>query len=397
MPAHALDSLGTAIEAGAMPLLERLNIAVFCKKDGSQSLLRAFCKDACPKLRELNFPFTDFPKSADEDEDEDEQTEEVLQSFARMLEARKGLGYCAGLKQLPPSLLGYVSVDVKMRVWLATLGTLEQLVLHTGVESEESCARLASMIEGEHVLAPQLMHLEFSNAFSGDDGAASVFQAMRTKPIVFRSVQTLEVVSRHMGVNACRALGSALQKNALPQLRTLRLTGSLIGSNGFISLLRGIEHSACANTLRALQVSGCGIGVEGAKLLGLLIGRDFLPSLQELVLSVNKNLGDEGVTYLTQSLQASSKTKLNSLGLNSVGMGEAGLKSLAEAIGGGPLLECKRIYAHHNAPLRNVIPFSNALRSGGLKNRTNVTFSRSNIALEAVTVLAHSLLEHCPT
>lgn len=78
------------------------------------------------------------------------------------------------------------------------------------------------MIEGEYVLAPQLRHLKVSEAFSGDDGAASIFKAVGTRPMAFQSVQTLAVVSRHMKVNACRALGPALQ-NALPKLQKLRL------------------------------------------------------------------------------------------------------------------------------------------------------------------------------
>lgn len=136
--------------------------------------------------------------------------------------------------------------------------------------------------------------------------------------------------------------------------------------------------------------------MEGAKLLGLLIGRDVLLSLQELVLSYNKSLSNEGVAYLMQGLQGSSKVKLHSLCLNSVGMGDAGLKSLAEAVGVGALLECRKIDVNANPPLRDIIPFSCALRCGGLKNLTFLAFHHSSIEPEAVTVLSHSLFEHCP-
>jgi len=135
--------------------------------------------------------------------------------------------------------------------------------------------------------------------------------------------------------------------------------------------------------------------VEGAKLLGLLIGRDVLPSLQKLVLSSNRYLGDQGVAYLAQGLQASCRTKLNSLRLSLAGMGDAGLKYLAEAIGSGAFLNCKRIHASNNFSLRNIIPFFNALRSGGLKNLTFVAFRFNKIVPEALTVLAQSLIEHC--
>jgi hypothetical protein len=118
--------------------------------------------------------------------------------------------------------------------------------------------------------------------------------------------------------------------------------------------------------------------------------------LQELVLSGNQNLGDEGVMYLAQGLQGSSKIKLDSLLLISVGMGDAGLKSLAEAIESGALLECRKIDVNSNAPLCNIIPFSCALRCGGLKNLTFVAFNQNKIEPHEVTVLASALIEHCP-
>lgn len=51
LPAQALDSLSTAIEASAMPLLEKLTIEGSYRKNGVRSLLRGFCKGACPQIR----------------------------------------------------------------------------------------------------------------------------------------------------------------------------------------------------------------------------------------------------------------------------------------------------------------------------------------------------------
>lgn len=96
--------------------------------------------------------------------------------------------------------------------------------------------------------------------------------------------------------------------------------------------------------------------MEGAKLFGLLTGRDVLP-LQELVLSNNKNLGDEGVAYLIQGLQGCSKIRLHSLCLNSFLMGDAGLKSLAEAIGSGRFWSAKKLMSMVMPPFATLFLF----------------------------------------
>ena len=80
--------------------------------------------------------------------------------------------------------------------------------------------------------------------------------------------------------------------------------------------------------------------------------------------------------YLAQGLQASSRTKLSELGLNSVGMGNAGFNSLAEAIRSGALSECSRLCACGITGFINVIPFTNGLRSGGLEKLTELISPR---------------------
>jgi len=130
--AQALESLGTAIEAGAMPVLQKLTIDGIFQAGGVQSLLLGFCKGACPLLHTLDFPFFNpmcaYDSDQDEDEDEDELREPELEALAVMLEKRKGLGNCAGLKELPDAALGYASDDIKIRLVRATLATLEDLV-----------------------------------------------------------------------------------------------------------------------------------------------------------------------------------------------------------------------------------------------------------------------------
>ena len=74
-------------------------------------MLRSFCEGACPLLNTLDFPFFNpmcaYDSDQDEDEDEeDEIREPELKALAVMLEKRKGLGNCAGLKELPETRAG---------------------------------------------------------------------------------------------------------------------------------------------------------------------------------------------------------------------------------------------------------------------------------------------------
>lgn len=147
------------------------------------------------------------------------------------------------------------------------------------------------------------------------------------------------------------------------------------------SIVDALAHCESSDSLSVASVQGAALGVT--------IRQDCLPFLQVLSLWYNRKIGDEGMMYLAQGLQASSRTKLSELGLNSVGMGNAGFNSLAEAIRSGALSECSRLCACGITSFINVIPFTNGLRSGGLKND-------GVDQPEAMAVLVQSLMEHCP-
>lgn len=80
VPAQALDLLSTAIEAGAMPTLEKLTIGEYmvCEKGGLESLFRGLCNGASPHLHTLTFPPSrlhvreDLIADGDDEEDDDE-------------------------------------------------------------------------------------------------------------------------------------------------------------------------------------------------------------------------------------------------------------------------------------------------------------------------------------
>jgi hypothetical protein len=166
--AQALDALGTAIDAGTMSALQILYIWGALKKCGVKALLRGFCRGASPHLHTLYVPFVCFLEPSGsgvndgEDDDEDrrdwEQTEENVGALAVMLEARKSLGYCAGLKELPFGAFECRSVDIRMRFLCTTFCTLEELVFYSGVLDDQTCDSLEGVIESEQVLVPRLTY-----------------------------------------------------------------------------------------------------------------------------------------------------------------------------------------------------------------------------------------------
>lgn len=148
------QAMSIEIERGAMPLLEKLDFEGPCEDDGLVALLCGWWKGGCPNLHTLSIPLYDCGPL---------QAEFNVNAFALMLDYRKGLGYCAGLKQLPP--LRHASFDEIWKILSASLGTLERLSFEEGVLTDQKCVWLAGLIERGHVLGPQLVRLDFPTAF----------------------------------------------------------------------------------------------------------------------------------------------------------------------------------------------------------------------------------------
>lgn len=60
------------------------------------------------------------------------------------------------------------------------------------------------------------------------------------------------------------------------------------------------------------------------------------------------------MTYLAKGMQTSSRTKLTTLDLCSVGIGDAGLISFGGAIESGALIKCSTLYLDWNHALHDI-------------------------------------------
>lgn len=306
-------------------------------------MLRGFWNGASPILHalEVSIIYTDELGGSDAEEDDyyrdyetnEQETKKNVEALAVMLDKRRRLGCCVGLKILPDGWMEYGSASATMQILRSVLGTLEALNFTDQKLDDASCARLVDVLENEEVLVPQIKRVGFYGAFGGLGGATRVFHAMG-KTTAFKSVHRLAISEDKLTTEALHALMSTLKSDALPSLDILSLKSTPIASDDLAALLEGLEQSACANTLRELDLSKCDICAEGAKVLSLALDRNFLPLLEKLKLSSNK-LGNDGVSFLTQSLQASSITKLTEVEVKYVGTDDVGRKSLAEAIKSG--------------------------------------------------------------
>lgn len=293
------------------------------------------------------------------------------------------------------NVLEYGSSDVRVRLILATSKSLDKLRLGVDVLDDETCVRLASLIDNKQLLLPKLTKLTFPHAFEGPDGATGLFNSMGNGT-AFSSVCSLSITEDSLSMDACHAQASSFERNAFPSLESCSLSDVPIGTRGLIILLQGLIMSPCACKLQELYLRSCSICVEGAKFLGVIIGHDSLQSLQRLNVSHNTKLGDDGVAYLLHGMQTSSRVKLQALHLSLVGMGNVGLKSLAEAIGSSAFVNLSSLTASTNRAIHNIMPLLNALRSGGLKNLTRFEMFRINIDQGEVATLAYTAMENCP-
>lgn len=189
----------------------------------------------------------------------------------------------------------------------------------TGMEDEELIEPLLAAR-----WLPRVRHLILRGAI-GDDGFARL-----CAPGATASLRALNVSGHELGADALAALG-----DGLPRCTSLVLSGNPVGDEGLEGLRRW-RHLAGIETL---YLSRCELSGQG--LAALLRGLE-LPSLDKLCLADNDDLGDEGAAVIAAN--AAGLPRLRHVELAGTGLGEAGVRLLAEA----PLPALRRIDARRN-------------------------------------------------
>jgi Ran GTPase-activating protein (RanGAP) involved in mRNA processing and transport len=122
---------------------------------------------------------------------------------------------------------------------------------------------------------------------------------------------------------------------ALAELQVLKLPSSQLGDKGLTVLLRAFkEGSRRGSTLRILDVADNGITVTGLGALTDALGANFLPNLEDLIVSQN-TIGEEGANMIAKVLRTGHLPSLRGLDVSYCQVGTQGLVSLADAFRSG--------------------------------------------------------------
>lgn len=211
-------------------------------------------------------------------------------------------GVATGLRSFQARIYGRHALDMVVgAVWWAKWRELQVLKV-TITEHEEGQEMVQRLIEAIRTGAPALKVLGLSGPGVGPEGGAMLAQALRDGA-------------------------------AFPQLEDLDLSGGDIGDLGLMELAWTVdEDSYRSGKLHRVNLSSEEITPEGMLELSEAMAAGAYANLESLDLSDNYELGDEGVMYLSQSLEAGGLPHLKELSLERVGVSDAGVEVLSNAL-----------------------------------------------------------------
>ncbi|MFF5446216.1 gala protein [Streptomyces sp. NPDC012888] len=147
------------------------------------------------------------------------------------------------------------------------------------------------------------------------------------------SVRALWLKRNPLHTDGARTLAGLLRRNTA--LRTLDLVNTGLGTDGVRLLLDALTEREAP--LERLFLGGNGLGPDAAPLLAALIRQ---AGVRELYLPAN-HLGDEGAAVLAAAAAAGPERPVR-LGLGGNGIGPAGARALADALGAVESLDLGR-------------------------------------------------------
>ncbi|MEV0411577.1 gala protein [Streptomyces sp. NPDC050448] len=199
------------------------------------------------------------------------------------------------------------------------------LLLGTNSIGDEGARTLAGALADGHGL--HTLYLGCNRI--GPDGVAAVATALADDT----DVKALWLKRNPVFEDGARTLAALLRRNRT--LRTLDLVNTGIGTEGVRLLLDALRTRE--TPLERLFLGGNGLTAEDAPLLAALIRE---AGVRELYLPAN-HLGDEGTAILAAAAAADPARPVR-LGLGGNGIGPAGARALADALGGIEALDLGR-------------------------------------------------------
>ncbi|MFD7256358.1 gala protein [Streptomyces sp. NPDC059874] len=233
----------------------------------------------------------------------------TLRADGRVDLCKQGLGPAGAARLLPAA---------------AASAHATHLLLGTNAIGDAGAHTLAEVLTAGHGL--HTLYLGCNRI--GPDGVSALAGALADDT----TVRALWLKRNPLFGDGARTLAALLRRNT--SLRTLDLVNTGIGADGVRLLLDALP--AREQPLERLFLGGNGLGPDAAPLLAALIRE---AGVRELYVPAN-HLGDEGAAALATAAAASAHPVR--LGLGGNGIGAAGARSLAAALGGIEALDLGR-------------------------------------------------------
>ncbi|KOO26350.1 hypothetical protein Ctob_012496 [Chrysochromulina tobinii] len=205
----------------------------------------------------------------------------------------------------------------------------------------------------------RLRKLRLSNRALDDDDIGALCAVLDDK---MKQVSELDLVGNRLRDASLVALGSALERGAVPHLTTLHVDRNRMGDAGLKALAAAINGGALSR-LTQLFLNGNSFSSSGVVALAETATHGHLAELTCLGLSGNEAIGDEGIEAIAQvatkwmpdreDVHEDRKCfpQLKELHMRGVGVGDRGLNVLASAIepksGGLPSLRTIFVSTEH--------------------------------------------------
>ncbi|MEU8777593.1 gala protein [Streptomyces sp. NPDC048606] len=202
------------------------------------------------------------------------------------------------------------------------------LLLGTNALTDEGARTLADALAAADSHGIHTLYLGCNRI--GADGVLALAAALAEDT----TVRALWLKRNPLFEDGARTLAALLRRNTA--LRTLDLVNTGIGADGVRLLLDALLTREAP--LERIFLGGNGLTPEAAPLLAALV-RD--AGVRELYAPAN-HLGDEGVAVLAEAAAAAGPARPVRLGLGGNGIGPAGARALAEALGGIEALDLGR-------------------------------------------------------
>ncbi len=162
-----------------------------------------------------------------------------------------------------------------------------------------------------------------------------------------------------------------------------------------------LAGAPCASQLTHLEFKESNLCPKTVPIVSNIFVRDYFPALERLTLFESVKLCDDGVAALANGLSAACDTRLKSLDLQDVGMGDKGMFALAGLVHRGRFerLELLSISDNEEVSDQGVIALARAIEEAGkcgLPMLRKLWATGLHFTGAGMGVLASALIHKCP-